>query len=664
MNGWQPYLHDAVIVLRAPSLAVSDRDGGLTGFFHGDLRALSRLRVRVDGADPVPIQRRLAGADRAVFHSVVRGLGEHSPDPAVTLTRDRHVTDGELVESLVLANAGRNPVRCEVSVEAAADLASMAAVKAGDGTVERPAEVAGAGLRWSGGTTAVTLAADPAPRIEGTTLRYEVALPAGGRWEARLRCTVVDTAAGPFRAPAGPSWGPVEITSPETRLDRWLQRSLSDLDALRLTEGGDVFLAAGAPWFLTLFGRDSLWAARMLLPVSTELAGGTLRVLARRQGDAVNSENSEEPGKILHEIRREQPDLMLPPVYFGTIDATALWIILLHDAWRWGLPESQVRQLIPALERALAWMRDYGDSDGDGLLEYVDKSGRGLSNQGWKDSGDSVQWPDGGLAEPPIALCEVQAYAYEAAVGGAAVLEAFGRPGAPEWRAWAGRVQRRFRESFWVTDSGGEFPAIALDARKRPVASVSSNLGHLLGTGLLDARESELVARRLTGADLAAGFGVRTLPGAAARFNPLGYHTGSVWPHDTAIAISGLSRAGFRAEAAAFLPRLIRAAEGFEQRLPELYSGEADLGDNTPAPYPAACRPQAWSAAAAVSILTSLLGLQPDLPRGRLRVRPALPPPVLPLRVEGLLAGSIAVAADGTPTVVPAAGITVDSAET
>ena len=256
---------------------------------------------------------------------------------------------------------------------------------------------------------------------------------------------------------------------------------------------GDTFLAAGAPWFFTLFGRDSLWAARMLLPLGTDLAAGTLRVLAARQGTVTDVDSAEQPGKILHEVRAKPLSLgeegrVLPPVYYGTVDATPLWVCLLHDAWRWGMPADQVEALLPAMERALAWMTDHGDADGDGFLEYVDEGGHGLANQGWKDSGDSVQWRDGTLATGPIALCEVQAYAHEAALGGAALLEAFGRPGADRWRAWAAELATRFRAAFWVQDATGRYPAIALDADKRAVDTVTSNIGHLLGTGLLDAR--------------------------------------------------------------------------------------------------------------------------------------------------------------------------------
>jgi glycogen debranching enzyme len=267
-----------------------------------------------------------------------------------------------------------------------------------------------------------------------------------------------------------------------------------------------------------------------------------------------------------------------------------------------------VEALLPSLEAALAWMRDFGDSDGDGLLEYVDETGHGLSNQGWKDSGDSVQWRSGELAEGPIALCEVQAYAYEAATHGADLLEHFGRD-ADDWRDWASRLKARFDETFWIDDPDGAYPAIALDASKNAVDTVTSNLGHLLGTGLLSADQAALVAARLVSPEMSSGYGLRTMSTDSAGYWPLSYHGGSVWTHDTAIAIDGLVKDGFRDEAGELIAGLLAAASGFDYRMPELHSGDAASTAGRPIPYPAACRPQAWSAAAAVSVLGSSLGL-------------------------------------------------------
>jgi glycogen debranching enzyme len=305
-------------------------------------------------------------------------------------------------------------------------------------------------------------------------------------------------------------------------------------------------------------------------------------------------------------------------------------VSLLHDAWRWGLPADEVTALLPALEGALGWLGRH-----DEFVSYRDESGRGLSNQGWKDSPEAVQFGDGTLADPPIALCEVQGYAYAAARQGADLLDAFGRPGADRWRAWATRLADRFRQRFWVDG----YPAIALDGAGRPADTVTSNIGHLLGTGLLDAEEEARVAARLAEPDMDGGLGLRTMASTSAGYNPLSYHCGSVWPHDTAIVLRGL-------RSASLVSGLLTAGAAFDYRLPELWGGDSLL------PYPPACRPQAWSAAAAIEVLRSVLGLDPDGPGGVLRLAPMRPSPVGELTVRGLrLAGrplDVHLAADGT----------------
>jgi glycogen debranching enzyme len=279
-------------------------------------------------------------------------------------------------------------------------------------------------------------------------------------------------------------------------------------------------------------------------------------------------------------------------------------------------------------------LKEYADPDGDGFLEYIDESGHGLANQGWKDSADAVQWPDGTLATAPIALCEVQGYAYAAAVKGAELLEAHGESG-DEWRAWAAALQERFRSAFWVDG----YPAIALDGAKNPVAGHASNMGHLLGTGLLDADEEQTVADVLAGEDLDSGFGLRTLSTAMTRFNPLGYHTGSVWPHDTAMTVQGLYASGHAAVASSYVEGLIRAADAFDYRLPELYGGRGLGEESTPTPYPLSCRPQAWAAASAVAVVVAALGIEPDVPGGALVMHPAESTPWRALEVSGLRLG-------------------------
>jgi glycogen debranching enzyme len=490
-------------------------------------------------------------------------------------------------------------------------------------------------------------------------MSWLVEVPARGSATVGFEITASDAAAIVSAAPAGAPWAAPALDGADDRLTRWVTRALDDLDALRLVSdrsAGDQFLAAGAPWFFTLFGRDAIWAARMLLPLGPAMAAGTLRLLAALQGSESVPATAEQPGKIMHELRRSATahgeDLSLPPLYYGTVDATPLWVCLLADAADAGLPEDEVRALLPHLEAALRWMRDFGDSDGDGLLEYVDETGHGLSNQGWKDSGDSVQWRDGSLAEGPIALCEVQAYAFEAAKRGADLLERFGGDGEP-WRAWALRLAERFRETFWIEDPAGAYPAIALDAAKRPVDTLTSNIGHLLGTGILDAEGVDVVARRLVGPDMLSGFGIRTLSTQAAGYSPTGYHVGSVWPHDTAICLAGLAAEG-RPETGPVADALLAALAAFEGRPPELFAGDARTSQPAPLPYPAACRPQAWSAASAISLVSSVLGL-------RTRGEDVVVDPVRPwsfgeTRVSGLgTAGrpvDIEVSSDGVGSIV------------
>jgi glycogen debranching enzyme len=674
-QGQQPYLHDLVICLNAPTVLLSGTDGqirplGAQGLLHADIRVLSQAEVRVGGQEPVPVAHGVLAAGEAEFVSLVRCLGDAGPDPTVRLFRRRIVRPGRVDETLRLVSDAAEAVSTDVSVTVAADLTPINAVK--DGQSQPPARptLLASGAQWrSTGTSIRVTTEDPAAvtaNDDGTvTVRWAVRVEPHDEVSVSWSLHVEDAGAIVVAAPLAPSWQQPLVRADDPRLERLLTRSLDDLHALRMATHArpdEVFLAAGAPWYLTLFGRDSLWAARMLLPLTTDVAASTLRLLARYQGRQMDPETGEAPGKIPHELRRATAEhaggMELPPLYFGTVDATALWICLLHDAWRWGLPLREVEALEPALVAALAWLQDHSDADGDGLLEYIDETGSGLANQGWKDSGDAVRFADGARAQPPIALCEVQGYAYEAAVSAAALLDALGRRGGEEWRGWAGRLGARFRERFWVDGTAGRFPALALDGAKRRVDSLTSNIGHLLGTGLLDAAESALVATAVTGPDMDSGFGLRTMSDQMGAYQPLSYHCGSVWPHDTAIIVRGLVRAGQSSRAAGPITGLLAAGDAFEHRLPELYSGLRADGAIGPVPYPAACRPQAWSAAAAVILLQAVLGLDVDVPAGRISLRPPRPSPVGALRVEGLRIGAdiVTVEIDAAGTVVEVSG--------
>ena len=645
----QPWLHDLVTVLSAPTVVLSEASGqiraeGAQGALHADIRVLSQAVLTVGGIEPAPVSGGVTGARTAVFSSVARQLGEASiVDPTVQVERSRTAGDGSVRERVRVACYADGGLDTELTLTVAADMAALADIRAGRVAAGRVAlELRDGELTWGDGDAAVTLRAPDAAisLAEGiAVLRWPVRIAGRGAVEVGWHLTVRDPSAAVIAATATPPAGTtVRAAADDPRLPRLIGQSLADVTALRMAVPSaprDVFLAAGAPWYFTLFGRDSIWAARLLLPFGWQLAAGTLRALAGFQGRRVDPETAEAPGKIPHELRRDDP------AYYGTIDATPLWVCLLHDAWRWGMPESEVRALLPALRAALDCVREYGDSDGDGLLEYIDHSGHGLANQGWKDSGDSIRFADGRIASPPVALCEVQGYAYEAAMHGADLLDAFGEPGASRCRAWAARLGSAFRAAFWVADADGTYPALALDADKRPVDSLTSNIGHLLGTGLLDDAEEAAVAARLAAPDMASGFGLRTMSSLAGGYNPLSYHCGSVWSHDTAIVIRGLFRSGHGTVAATLADGLLTAASAFGWRLPELYSG-APGGAAGPAPYPAACRPQAWSAAAAGALVQAVLGLDVDVPAGAVRIDP----PVVRIggagarfHVDGLVAG-------------------------
>ncbi|MCW2811071.1 MAG: hypothetical protein JWP61_1529 [Friedmanniella sp.] len=613
----QPFLHDLVVALAAPTQAWSRADGEIVphvassvqGVIHADVRVLSGVALRVDGEPGEHIATEVAPSE-VTFTTVLRQVGGTLPDPQVRLDRVRRAAPGRLSEELTFSSVLTEPASAMVVLRLTLDGLPISRIKMGhesDRSQLGPLARTDGGASWTAGELSVALVAPGAEIVASedgseVTLSWTVEIPALGATSLTWSLDIADTGSVVVAAP-GTTAGPATAPTTDRRLAPWLARSLADLDSLRMStveHPEDVFFAAGAPWYLTLFGRDSLWAARLVLPFDLEPARGTLRTLARLQGAAVTPDTAEQPGKIMHELRRsgfELGGMTLPPLYYGTIDATPLWICLLHDAWRAGLEEATVVELLPNLERALTWLTDFGDGDGDGFLDYIDEGGHGLANQGWKDSADSVRFADGTWAEGTIALCEVQGYAYEAAVSGAALLEAFGRPGAERLRGWADDLAVRFRAAFWCGEGADRFPALALDGAKQRVDSLSSNIGHLVGTGILDPEEERLVAALVSGPALDSGLGLRTMAATDRGYSPLSYHCGSVWPHDTAIVVHGLDRAGLGEHAAGLVEGLLRASVAFDGRLPELWSGEG-----RPVPYPASCRPQAWSAAAAVVV--------------------------------------------------------------
>ncbi|RZI94623.1 MAG: amylo-alpha-1,6-glucosidase, partial [Microbacterium sp.] len=597
-DGLQPFLSDRVVALTAPTQAWSGSDGDMgsapiDGIFHGDTRFVRAVTLTYAGAGddsaapawahPEWVRCTAPSADRVRFDALLRGVDDALPDPKVRLERVRRVADGRVDETITVRSHLTEARTVRLRLQLHTDFSPLQEVKAGaasphdaDVTLDEDSATV------SDGAARLTLAAPGAAALgagDGFDVVWSLDVPAFGTVEATWSVTMDDPSLvvrgvatpTPWQHPAGDG-------STDPRLHRWLDRALGDLAALRLAlpdHPGDAFFAAGAPWFFTLFGRDSLWAARLLLPLDTTMAASTLRVLARLQGTQRTPDTAEQPGKIMHELRAGTlampgEGIVLPPLYYGTVDATPLWVCLLAEAARHGMPDDDVRDLLPHLERAMEWIvTAAGD---DGFLDYVDETGHGLSNQGWKDSGDSIQWRDGRLADGPIALCEVQGYAYEAALGAAELLDRFGRPGAGELRDWAAALKQRFAERFWVETPEGRYPAIALDRDGHAVDTLTTNAGHLLGTGILDPQEETAVSSLLVGDSMSSGFGLRTLSSDAAGFWPLSYHGGSVWTHDTAIVARGMALAGLTDDARTVVAGMLAAAEAFDYRVPELHA--------------------------------------------------------------------------------------------
>lgn len=638
----QPYLHQHSIVLQAPVQCWSAHDGhirtgGAQGIYVGDERVVASMALSVDGLDLEHLNTYEPGGATASYDYVVR-TPHLGVDPQLVLHRRRSVTGRGLTEAITISSAATVPQTLILRCLLTPDATPMADIKAGIGSEPsaaasapsrfEPVQSDGSSVHWCWRDDQTVAALEATSAVlditeQGYLLRWELTVPARGDAAVSWSLAADDKTAIFIGATSSGVDAPRIDGAPET-VNRLLSKAISDLNALRMAESHDpsvAFFAAGSPWFLTLFGRDSLIAARLLSPYDTSIAVSTLRVLAARQGTTVDLTRAEQPGKILHEVRRTALDLhesrqhsngpshrvVIPPEYFGTIDATLLWILLLDDLHTAGLSSEELHSFQPALDAALGWLEKYADSDGDGFCEYFDDSGTGLQNQGWKDSGDSIRWANGDQAEGPIALVEVQGYAHGAALAAARLLATTGHPDrAAVWTTWAAGMADRFRASFWVSDELGRYPALALDAAKRPVDGVSSNMGHLLGTGILNEEESRLVVERLLHPSMASGYGVRTMSSTNDGYWPLSYHVGSVWAHDNAIIIDGMLRDGFTSEAAQLASQLLRAAEGLNYRLPELFGGQPAQDVFPPVPYPTSCRPQAWAAASAITVARAL----------------------------------------------------------
>jgi glycogen debranching enzyme len=492
---------------------------------------------------------------------------------------------------------------------------------------------------------AITLQAVVPPRGEWRACAQVTPIMDEGPVEPHYQCGQPVTAAASLnRLRAWHSSTP-RVHSGHEGLDKAVTTSEADLGVLRIFDPefpDQAVVAAGAPWFMALFGRDSLITSWMALLVDPSLAADTLCTLARYQGTKVEPLSEEEPGRIPHELRWGLTNSLAHgrgSLYYGTADATPLFVMLLGELSRWGLAEEIVHDLLPHAERALDWITTYGDRDGDGFVEYRRATNRGLVNQGWKDSWDGISFASGRLPQAPIALCEIQGYVYAAYLARAHFAhEAGDSAAARHWGGKADRIKAAFNDAFWLPAEG--YFAVGLDGDKAPIDSVTSNVGHCLWTGIVDESKAGAVAERLLSEELFTGFGIRTLSSNMGAYNPVSYHNGSVWPHDTALAAAGLMRYGFVEQAHRLIVGLLDAAEQFGGRLPELMCGFPRGEFPIPVPYPTACSPQAWAAATPFSLIRTMLRFDPWMPRLALWLAPAVPEEIGELSVANVpLAG-------------------------
>jgi glycogen debranching enzyme len=637
-----------VKILDGNTFVVSDNRGDIeasltdpTGLFAYDTRFLSRWVLTVNG-DRLTA---LSTDDLQYFEArffLVPGTGTVYIDAKMSVIRRRSVANG-FHESLEILNHDAEPAVLTVRIETGCDFADLFEVKDAlqkKGSYGTRIEGGQMALTYQRGTyaRATTIASSQPCQFDEGGLTFEITAPAHGSWSTELDVSidVPGARSGGARADQSLAW---QMKRPRPNmahdLERWMdeapkllcdwdtltttyRRSLVDLAALRfspLSAGGRSLPAAGLPWFMTMFGRDSIFTSLQALPFAHELAATTLRELGSRQGTRIDDFRDEDPGRILHEMRygemtafEERPH----SPYYGCADATALYVVLLDEYERWTGDTKLVRELEFEARAALNWINEFADLQGNGYVSYQRRNVEtGLENQCWKDSWDSISYRDGTLPGFPRATCELQGYAYDSKMRGARLArhvwhdEAF----ADQLEKEAADLKRRFNRDFWVEDGG--YYAIALDADGRQVETLTSNNGHLLWSGIVQQSKAKSVVRHLMGERLFSGWGIRTLAVGESRYNPIGYHVGTVWPFDNSFIAWGLRRYGFKEEAAVVAAGILDAAGFFDGRLPEAFGGYPRTMTKYPVQYPTACSPQAWSTGAPLLFLRTMLGLEP-----------------------------------------------------
>jgi glycogen debranching enzyme len=658
-------------ILEGSTFCISDDRGDIaaetSGFFAHDTRFLSRLVLTVGGAAPLLLSSGRVEHFKAAFYlrnRTVNGL----PKDSISIARERFVGTG-MQERVFVRNESPERLEIELVLEAASDFADIISVKHHDFSLGDP-ELAQelpppAPVTYDEGRNQLAIV-DPlgdlgtrlvfsrAGRLDDGAMRFALSLDPHERWG--LTVDVIPWLESDLETlgelddeqeTAGEVVAAWTLRVPRVRggwesLRRAFDRSIGDLAALRMRTGEyrRPLFAAGMPWFMTVFGRDTAITSLQTLLLGPEIAMGALDALTELQAHEEDATIDAEPGKIVHEVREGRCAETWFARYYGSIDSTPLYLVLLAETWRWTDDSSFAQRMREPALLALEWIDRYGDRDGDGFVEYSRKVDSGLANQSWKDSGDSQRFQDGSFATPPIAAVEVQGYVYDAKRGLAQLAREVWRdkPLAERLEREADELRARFDESFWVDGRG--FYALALDGEKRLVDSRASNMGHLLWSGIVPPERVAAVVDQLLSEELWTGWGIRTMASDAAAFNPISYHNGTVWPHDTALAAWGLARHGYVAEARRVGRALIEAAAHFDWSLPEVFAGYAR--DETPFPiaYPTAARPQAWAAGTPILLVRVLLGLEPDRERQRIvsTVADELPSWLDGLRIEGVRA--------------------------
>ncbi|MCG0283591.1 glycogen debranching N-terminal domain-containing protein [Streptomyces sp. PSAA01] len=627
-----------VQLVRDATFAHLDADGGISGtrgttpdgLFLRDARHLSRWRLTVDGTSPTTLVPAAAEADHTAA-CVLTPQGTRDQPPAYTVFRRQSVTAGTFTEHLRLVNNRPGPVTARIELTVDADFADLFELRADDRHYAKPdgrheTHTTDDGLRfdyrradWHARTTLVCRPApdtvdSPRDASRPTARALTWQLPLDGHGEAQLHLTV---RARPHGAPSHPSAAPpaprrAPAPAPVDDLTRTCERGLADVDLLTIAatgvDGEEVYVpAAGIPWFLTLFGRDSLLTSYFLLPYRPGTAAATLSALAATQGRRYDTFSGEQPGRIVHETRHgELAHFRQIPYgrYYGAVDATPLFLVLLHAHYETTGDGALALRLEEHARRAVDWMFTDGGLDRHGYLVYRPDTG-GLVNQNWKDSAGAICFTDGTQAAGPVAVSEAQGYAYDALVRTARLAEELWKdePYAQRLRTAAAGLRTRFTSDFWMPDA--DFPALALDGDGRQVDALASDAGHLLWSGILDTERARRVGRRLLEPDFFSGWAIRTLAAGQQPYHPLSYHCGSAWPHDNAVIVLGLARHGLTDEVDTVTEGLVAAAAHHGARLPEVIAGYDRSATATPVPYPHSCSPQAWAAAAPLALLTA-----------------------------------------------------------